>query len=462
MNAKNRDFTVLRCAVFLLFYLISPSYSNAIYNITLSQTLFQGQTLVSKKEVFELGFFSPNNSRNQYVGIWFKQISPPKIVWVANRESPLEAADSSASLTINRNGNLELLDGKNKSVWSTNISDSSNTSLAILMDNGNFILKDGKSGQNLWESFSHPSDTFLTGTVEIKFGERYVLTSWKSESDPSIGDFIVGLSLKRPPEAIVWNGTIPHWRSGPWDKTKFVGIPDADVSYLNVFDLVEDLDAGKVLFSFNKYYNTTIANLYISPEGVLKIMRYNKDQDWFSSWEAPRTQCDVYGACGSYGVCKASESLMCKCLKGFVPKSFEEWSRRNWTGGCVRNTQLLCEKNTNHSDPEKGKIDVFWKMENMKLPDFYEYVQVPDPESCNSWCLNNCSCQVYTYVNGIGCLVWSKDFIDTQEFSSGGKEFFIRLAPSELGESNVFLRAFCCLNFIILFHLVKLLYVLLI
>ncbi|GLT56069.1 hypothetical protein SLA2020_291420 [Shorea laevis] len=33
---------------------------------------------------------------------------------------------------------------------------------------------------------------------------------------------------------------------------------------------------------------------------------------------------------------------------------------------------------------------------------------------------------------GIGCLLWSEDLIDMQEFSSGGEDLFIRLASSEL------------------------------
>ncbi|KAI3778648.1 hypothetical protein L2E82_08030 [Cichorium intybus] len=31
----------------------------------------------------------PTNSKNRYLGIWFKKISTGKVVWVANREVPL-------------------------------------------------------------------------------------------------------------------------------------------------------------------------------------------------------------------------------------------------------------------------------------------------------------------------------------------------------------------------------------
>ncbi|PRQ54953.1 putative non-specific serine/threonine protein kinase [Rosa chinensis] len=48
-------------------------------------------------------------------------ISPRKVVWVANREKPLAGADTLARLRISSNGNLELVDGKQNSVWSINV-----------------------------------------------------------------------------------------------------------------------------------------------------------------------------------------------------------------------------------------------------------------------------------------------------------------------------------------------------
>lgn len=77
--------------------------------------------------------------------------------------------------------------------------------------------------------------------------------------------------------------------------------------------------------------------------------------DWYVNWLAPATPCDVYVACGPFGVCRAYESPICKCLQGFVPKSNEEWSKGNWKQGCVRQTELLCEKNTSSPASQGGK-----------------------------------------------------------------------------------------------------------
>ena len=144
MVAKERDCSVLFFYILILFYLFPSKYWYSVYNITPSQPLLQGQTLVSNGQVFELGFFSPNSSEKQYVGVWYKQISPPRIIWVANRENPLPVDQaSSASLRIGTNGNLELVVGnKSTLIWSTNVKAPSIGSIAVLLDNGDFVLKD--------------------------------------------------------------------------------------------------------------------------------------------------------------------------------------------------------------------------------------------------------------------------------------------------------------------------------
>ncbi|PON49304.1 Bulb-type lectin domain containing protein, partial [Parasponia andersonii] len=225
MGTKSRGCDL---SMFLLFCMLPSRYCYEIYNITSTQALSQGQTLVSSGQIFELGFFIPNNSANQYVGIWYKRISPRTVVWVANRENPVTIADSAmATLTIGSSGNLELVNGTDKYViWSTSVHVPSNSSVVVLSNNGNLVLSDGVSGENLWQSFNHPTDTFLPGSVlgfNVKTGESYVLTFWKSESDPSPGNFTFGISSQSPPEVFIWiNGLMPRWRSGPWDKSKFM------------------------------------------------------------------------------------------------------------------------------------------------------------------------------------------------------------------------------------------------
>ncbi|GKV48269.1 hypothetical protein SLEP1_g55091 [Rubroshorea leprosula] len=89
----------------------------------------------------------------------YKNIAPYTVVWLANRENPV--IDSLASLKISGDGNLKLVDGNEVTLWSSNVSIQSNSSEAVLLDDGNLVLRDGLSEQELWQSFEHPSNTLL-------------------------------------------------------------------------------------------------------------------------------------------------------------------------------------------------------------------------------------------------------------------------------------------------------------
>ncbi|XP_004301473.1 PREDICTED: G-type lectin S-receptor-like serine/threonine-protein kinase At1g61390-like [Fragaria vesca subsp. vesca] len=413
--------SIMFSMLFLILSLFSlRCYCAEVHEITNSKPLAVGQTLVSPGRIFELGFFSFNDSSKQYVGLWHKNIYPRKQVWVANRERPLAVSDGLASLRISKNWHLELVDGKQSSVWSANIS---NCSSAVLLDNGNFVVKD-VTGADMWESFNDPSDSLLPSML----GRQIFLTSWGSDDDPSPGIFKVGQSAELPSQSFIWiNGSIPHWRSGPWDQSKYIGVTPGTRYTLNSSNNI----AGDKVLGY----------MYISSDGVLSQMFSESGKNWYLDWESWKSPCDNYGACGPFGVCRASESPICKCLKGFTPKSNEEWSKRNWTGGCVRQTNLSCETHTNESVSSKSE-DGFLKLERLKVPDFHQYL-IPLAqdkfEDCKIQCLSNCSCLAYAYVDKIGCLVWSKDLIDMQQFPYLGVDLYVRLADSEqvqLGEGK--------------------------
>ena len=206
--------------VCLLLFVMLLSFTYAA--ITPTSPLSIGQTLSSSNEIYELGFFSPpDNSQNQYVGIWFKGIIPRVVVWVANREKPV--TDSTAHLAININGSLLLLDGKHGVVWSTRESSASNRSRAELSDEGNLIVTDNVSGRRLWESFENLGDTLLPFsplTYNLATGEKRVLTSWKSYTDPSRGDVVAHITPQVPSQLFTMRGStqgrLRAWGKGAW------------------------------------------------------------------------------------------------------------------------------------------------------------------------------------------------------------------------------------------------------
>ena len=416
-------------ALFLLFYCFWFQFScSALDTITSTQFIKDSETIVSNGSLFKLGFFSPTDSTKRFVGIWFGNTSLSSVVWVANRNNPLN--DTSGIMNISDDGNLQILNSKKVVIWSSNVSNAVSNTTAQLLDSGNLVLKDDSSGRIIWESFQHPSHAFLENmklSVNSNTGEKQVLSSWKNPSDPSTGSFSAGIDPSKIPQIFIWDGSHPYYRTGPWNGQIFIGV--AMESYAdNGFKV--DSDQGIVSVSFSFSDEVLSRHFVLTPNGTFEGINRQKD-DWKVTWESKETECDVYGKCGVFGICNPKNSPICSCLRGYEPKSMEKWNRGNWTSGCVRKTPLQCE--ITNSSIEGGKIDGFFKVTTVKVPDFVEWLAGLENQ-CEDLCLKNCSCIAYSYYSGIGCMSWSHDLIDVQKFSGRGADLYIRVAGTELGK----------------------------
>ncbi|KAK2971019.1 hypothetical protein RJ640_025793 [Escallonia rubra] len=215
---------------FLIISFSVPKSCTAADTISFNETLTDGQTLVSSGQSFELGFFSPSgSSSNRYLGIWYKSF-PDTPVWVANRESPV--SHSYGVLTVSADGNLVLLNNTipSRVIWSSNSSRTMLNSVAQLLDTGNLVLKDSSNmnpDSYIWQSFDFPTDTLLPGMKlgwNLTSGLNRYLTSWKTTSDPSPGDYTFGIEISRLPQIILRRGSVKTFRSGIWNGLRFSGI----------------------------------------------------------------------------------------------------------------------------------------------------------------------------------------------------------------------------------------------
>ncbi|RDX92700.1 G-type lectin S-receptor-like serine/threonine-protein kinase, partial [Mucuna pruriens] len=102
---------IIQCFLFLHVGIATDS-------IISSHFIKDPETITSRSGNFTLGFFTPQNSTKRYVGIWYK--SQSTVIWVANRNQPLN--DSSGIVTISENGNIVLLNGLKHVIWSSNVS----------------------------------------------------------------------------------------------------------------------------------------------------------------------------------------------------------------------------------------------------------------------------------------------------------------------------------------------------
>ncbi|MCL7024877.1 hypothetical protein MKW94_004112 [Papaver nudicaule] len=467
---NSRRYIILVC----IFFTILIPISNSAQFVSTSQNITDTTQTVdsSSPEKFRFGFFSPGNSSNRYVGIWFNNVPGPTTVWVANRDNPLQ--DSTGVLKIGKDGNLIIVAGEKNVIWTSNVSSSTVTtnSRAELLDTGNLVLRNG-SGGIVWQSFDHPSNVFLpnmTIGVNTKTGHKLVITSWKDEeSDPSNGNFTLELDPMGIPQSIIMDGFVNerHWRSGPWNNRNFIGIPTVSSTYLDRFSVLTDNEKGTVYLTLAYSEVRNILQKYtLTSEGNFIETQWNEEKkEWEEKWRAQDTECDVYGKCGPFGSCNILDSPICRCLEGFVPKSIDEWRNGNWLGGCARVAELQCHrsknetynpKNVSRTDAGGNEADGFLKYEKMKVPDYVERWETLSAKECRQSCLQNCSCLAYASDRNIGCMWWARDLVDMQkfgDFSGAGIELYVKVASSELGtkkDDRIFIIAGIVIGIVII------------
>ncbi|KAG6754766.1 hypothetical protein POTOM_040560 [Populus tomentosa] len=214
-------------------------------------------------------------------------------------------------------------------------------------------------------------------TANVRTGEKTLLSSWRSPSDPSIGAFSVGIDPGRIPQCFIWNHSHPIYRTGPWNGQVFIGIPGMNSVNINGFDILPDGN-GTFTLLLSSANESHIVSFVLSYDGnfIELYWDYGKEE-WVNVGRVPNDECGVYGKCGSFGICNAKNSPICSCMKGFEPKDADEWNSRNWTGGS------------------------------------------------------------YAYYTGIRCMLWWENLTDIRKYPSGGADLYVRLAYSELGEEKM-------------------------
>ncbi|XP_059596401.1 G-type lectin S-receptor-like serine/threonine-protein kinase At1g11410 [Vitis vinifera] len=210
---------------YLLLFLMLPLCSST-NTITPNQPFRDGDLLVSKQSRFALGFFSPRNSTLRYIGVWYNTIREQTVVWVLNRDHPIN--DSSGVLSINTSGNL-LLHRGNTHVWSTNVSISSvNPTVAQLLDTGNLVLIHNGDKRVVWQGFDYPTDNWIPHMkfgLNRRTGFNVFLTSWKSPTDPGTGKYSYRINASGSPQIFLYQGSEPLWRTGNWNGLRWSGLP---------------------------------------------------------------------------------------------------------------------------------------------------------------------------------------------------------------------------------------------
>ncbi|KAL3742021.1 hypothetical protein ACJRO7_017498 [Eucalyptus globulus] len=420
-------------SVFALLLLFLLQGSIGLDILSQNNTIRDGNLLVSSGKKFALGFFSPISSSHRYVGIWYYQVSEQTVVWVANRERPING--TSGALSIDSDGNLVLHETNGSFlVWSTNVSYalSNYSTTAQLMDSGNLVLVQDFSERVIWQSFDYPTDTmlpFMKLGLNRKTSLNQFLTSWKSPQDPTPGNISFRIDPTGYPQLLLYKDGDPYWRAGSWTGDRWSGIPEMTRAYIFNLSFVNDPDEVSIMYGVIDA--SIITRMVVNESGSLRRSTWHdRDRRWIEFWFDPKDQCDYYGKCGPNSNCNPYNTgqFECTCLPGLEPKSPGDWYLRDGSAGCVRRGGVsVCRSGEGFVRVARAKVpDTSKACANMSL----------NLKECEEECLRDCSCTAYASASeslgGSGCLIWHGDLVNTKTFADSGQDLYVRVDAIEL------------------------------
>ncbi|XP_048539315.1 G-type lectin S-receptor-like serine/threonine-protein kinase At2g19130 isoform X1 [Triticum urartu] len=429
----------------LLFFLRAPASSAATDTIFAGQALGVNDNLVSKNGRYALGFFNTSSSKpsqdttNWYLGIWFNTVPKFTSAWVANRDTPIKNT-TSLELTISHDGNLVILNRSTKSIiWSTQANITRNSTTAMLLSSGNFILVDSSnSSEVLWQSFDHPTNTLFPGAKlgwDKLTGLNRRLISWKNLNDPTTGVYCDGLDPSGLNQFLLTqlNFSIPYWSTGVWNGKYFASLPEMTASN-PVFTATFVSNDQEKYSTVNVVDESMVTRNVIDVSGQRKAFIWLEgSQDWTMIYAQPKLQCDVYAICGPFTICNDNALPHCNCMEGFTITSPKDWELEDRTSGCLRNTPLDCisNKSTTHT------TDKFYPVPCVQLPQKALKVEaVASASECGQVCLSNCSCTAYSFSDE-NCSMWRNELLNIRALqcsgttNSTGETLYLRVSAND-------------------------------
>ncbi|XP_045806195.1 G-type lectin S-receptor-like serine/threonine-protein kinase At4g03230 [Trifolium pratense] len=423
----------------LNFLLLCFQLCSARNTLNFGNNISQQESLVSIGKKFQLGFFSPNESGSnttslkKYLGIWYRNLEEKNtVVWVANRNKPI--VDSDGVFQIAEDGNLVVADAS-QSYWSTELAkvSSSRNRLVKLLDSGNLVLMDD-DGYMLWQSFQHPTDTFLPG---MKMNINLTLSSWRNENDPESGSFAFEQAKK---SYRVNNHSQLYWEFDGQNLDKMFHIilgllENTTTSHSNYSKLLKK-NMTQQIFNYDK------SRLVMNSSGEIQFWKWEDNFQWMKIWGQPSDICDIHNYCGNFSSCSKYNWIPCKCLPGF--RKLSDDAPRYQLGerfqGCVRKSQTSCLPKVMATANNEM---IFINLTKIKVGNPDIGLQSESEANCQSMCLNMCSvsrCNAYSYNNAtysdrssiFSCWIWTRQLPTLQEDQDDGRDLSILVKRSDI------------------------------
>lgn len=249
-------------------------YSNI--SVGSSLTPHTNSPWLSSSGIFAFGFYKTPDGNA--VCIFFASFKERTVVWTANSEDPI--VPDNLVLLLTKDG-LVLQESDSQSVFSRIDNSSQPIAWASMLDNGNFVLCNS-DGSVVWQSFDHPTDSFLPGQPLLSGG---MLLSRASETDLKTGIFRLWMQLDSNLVMYYIYGL-----DGPGDS--YYSFATNDIGKNVSLNLENDgrlylSDGRSELLDLTKGGNPVVGTIYLARldwDGIFRL--YNRSQDLVSFSQA--------------------------------------------------------------------------------------------------------------------------------------------------------------------------------
>ncbi|KAI3726645.1 hypothetical protein L1987_66444 [Smallanthus sonchifolius] len=375
----------------------SSSFSSPPFALKLGSSLSVEKKydfLISPNSLYTSGFYTVGENAYCF-SIWLtKPLSDGShtIVWMANRDLPVNGKFSKLSLL--KNGNLILRDAYQRlPIWSTTTRDSTGTALLRLNNSGNLFLQN-REGKVLWQSFDSPTETLLPNQPLTKFAS---LVSSRSQTNHSSGFFklffdndnVVRLVYSDSKlTGIYWpNPEFRAWESGRnVYGSRRIATMDSSGHFLSTDDLFFNTsDAG----------DQPLRRLTIDYDGNFRAYSLDESRGiWQVTWQAISETCKIHGSCGENSTCSNDPiyGRKCSCLPNHKMINHTDWSY-----GCEPEFKWTSCGNGDYNFLHLPHSD-FWGYDSRYMPN-------TTLSACKKECINSRSCKGFQFKHD-----WNKGF----------------------------------------------------
>ncbi|XP_075643381.1 G-type lectin S-receptor-like serine/threonine-protein kinase At1g67520 isoform X1 [Castanea sativa] len=355
-------------------------------------TLNCSSYLTSLNKTFSLWFFPWGNTTKSLSSLGISDFASNFLVWSASPSNPI--ANDSGVLTLDNAGTLKITRLGSDPIVLHSSSQPTNNTVAILLDSGNFVLRElhsnGTIKQVLWQSFDYPTNILLQGMklgISHSNSLTWSLTSWLSDNYPDTGPF----TLRCDPngrQLIIQKEGVVYWESGVLRGTYPSNLPDETRSLYDFFTVSNE---DEEYFSFINKNKSKLSKWVLTPSGQLKD------------------------------------------LEGPVIARVDACDGYNTNGGCKR---WECKRQIVSSDPFDVRSGYF-------VEDGDHSINLSSPRlgfsDCRATCLSNCSYVAFAtlYENGTGCRFWTDMSMFLQSNSVGSTSvYMLSSKPSRTGKNK--------------------------